>query len=156
MVYSAGLIPFRENETTGEIEFFVGHPGGPYQTAKDIWYFLKGGVERHESWDEAAIREFKEETGLPMDDCESSMLIDLGTTQQNSYKRVVAFGIHYPNIDPNKCVSNFCEDGIHREIDRYAWMTYRDLKPLTHPTHLQFYEQLLEMCGIDPKDLENK
>lgn len=143
MNYSAGIIPFRVNED-GQMEFFLGHPGGYYNERKDNWFFLKGGVEEGESWSDAALREFKEETGLTMQDCPSEMLIPLGTTRQSTYKTVIAFGLHYPNIDPFECKSNLCEDGFTREVDRYQWMTYDKVKAVTHPTHLVFYKQLMD------------
>lgn len=74
MIYSCGIIPFRVNDM-GELEFFVGHPGGNYQGQENYWAFLKGTVENDESWAETAIREFKEETGLTLEDCESKLLI---------------------------------------------------------------------------------
>lgn len=144
MDYSAGIIPFRINEDN-EMEFFVGHPGGIFWENKDYWAFLKGGVEKGESWSDAAIREFKEESGLSMDDCKSSMLIPLGTTLQNSKKTVAAYGLHYPNIDPNECKSNIADNGLNPEIDKYRWMTYNKLKQVTHKMHLVFYEKLLQM-----------
>ena len=144
MQYSAGIIPFRINGDN-ELEFFVGHPGGAYQHGKDIWLFMKGGVEDGETWTSAAMREFKEETGLAMEDCAPEMLIPLGLINQSIHKKVFAYGLHYPDIDPSKCESNLCEDGVTREVDQYRWMTYGELKGITHPAHLAFYEQLLEM-----------
>lgn len=144
MKTSAGVIPFRINRD-GEMEFFVGHPGGKYNERKDVWFFLKGGVEANETHADAALREFKEETSLTMEDCPSEMLIPLGVVSQSSHKTVVAYGLHYPNIDPFECQSNYCEDGFTREIDRYQWMTYDRLRPLTHPSHLVFYKELLKM-----------
>ena len=63
MIYSAGIIPFRRN-SKGEVEFFVGHPGGVGWQWKDYWAYLKGGVEGEETWEETALREFREESGL--------------------------------------------------------------------------------------------
>lgn len=142
MKYSAGIIPFRINDDD-KMEFFVGHPGGYHNANKDVWFFLKGGIENGESWAEAALREFNEETGLALDDSIIKKLIPLGVVNQSSYKSVIAFGLHYPDIDPFNCKSNYCEDGFTREIDRYQWMTYDKLKSVTHPMHLTFYKQLL-------------
>ena len=140
---SCGIIPFRKNEK-GEMEFFVGHPGGHYPNQKDLWMFLKGAVENGETWSETALREFKEETGLPMEDCEVNNFIPLGSVQQNPHKIAVAFGLYYPNIDPEKCFSNTI-DGITPEIDKYCWMTYDQICKYTHNTHMLFYTQLMEM-----------
>lgn len=143
METSCGIIPFRKDKD-GELEFFLGHPGGRYNNQRDLWMFLKGTTENNESHHEAAIREFKEETGLSMEDCESKVLIPLGSVQQNPHKLVVAFGLHYPNIDPSVCFSNTI-DGITPEIDRYEWMTYDKLLRYTHRSHIVFYDQLILM-----------
>ena len=66
MIYSAGIIPFRRN-SKGEVEFFVGHPGGVGWQWKDYWAYLKGGVEGEETWEETALREFREESGLKLE-----------------------------------------------------------------------------------------
>ena len=144
MNISCGIIPFRKNEN-GEMEFFVGHPGGNYPNQRNLWMFLKGAVEDNESWTTTAIREFKEETGLPMDDFDPSMLIPLGSVQQNPHKIAVAFGLHYPNIDPSKCFSNMV-DSFTPEIDRYSWMTYDGICKFTHHTHIGFYDQIMDMA----------
>lgn len=145
MKESAGIIPFRINEDTGKLEFFVGHPGGYGWEGKNYWAFLKGHVESGESWQDAAIREFKEETGLSMTDCRSQMLFPLGKVRQNNTKEAIAFALHYPNIDPDKCFSNVIEDGVTPEIDKYRWIEYDAIKNMTHKTHLVFYEQIKKM-----------
>jgi predicted NUDIX family NTP pyrophosphohydrolase len=157
MKYSAGIIPFRKNDN-GEMEFLLGHPGGDMWQRIDYWSFLKGGVEKNETWTDAAIREFKEESGLTMDDCDSSMLIPLGTALQNPRKTVIAYGLHYPNIDTSKCHSNMANNGINVEIDRYKWMTYKELESRTHETHLIFYKKLIDLdeyYSKDRSDMEN-
>ena len=146
MVYSCGIIPFRRNND-GILEFFVGHPGGQSWEWKDYWAYLKGGVEGNETWQETSLREFKEESGLTLEDVKISDLIPLGTAQQNKKKIVVAFALYYPNIDIDKCFSNLVEDSNYPEIDRYAWMTFDELKEKTHPTHINFYEQIIDMVS---------
>ena len=147
MKYSAGIIPFRLNETTNEVEFFVGHPGGYGWQNKNYWMYLKGNVENNESWQEAAIREFKEESGLTMEDCESQLLIPLGSVLQNPSKTAIAFALHYPNIDPKLCKSNLIEDSTTPEIDEYRWVGFDALKMITHKTHLVFYEKIINMLN---------
>lgn len=144
MKYSAGIIPFRINGD-GVMEFFVGHPGGFRWFGVNYWAFLKGGVEKGETWADAAIREFKEESGLTMEDCESGYLIPLGSVLQNPNKTVIAFGLHYPNIDCDKCHSNLAEGTNTPEIDSYRWMTLAELEKSTHKTHLLFYNILIKL-----------
>ncbi len=147
MIYSAGIIPYRSNDN-GEMEFFVGHAGGNHVNGRSLWMFLKGHVEGDENWEETAIREFQEETNIEIPKEKLKHLIPLGQVLQNSYKTTIAFGIHYPEIDPHECHSNMAEEGGYPEIDGYQWMPYSKLKLVTHPTHIGFYEQLLAINGI--------
>ena len=89
MEYSAGIIPFRKNKN-GQHEFFVGHPGGVGWQWKDYWAYLKGGVEGNETWEECALREFREESGLKLEGIKQKDLIPLGTSKQNKHKIVIA------------------------------------------------------------------
>lgn len=140
---SCGIIPFRKNEN-GNLEFFVGHPGGNYPNQQNLWMFLKGAVENNESWVDTALREFKEETGLELKGITENNLIPLGSVQQNPHKIVVAYGLEYSDIDPDKCYSNFTDEGIP-EIDKYRWMEYDDICRYSHHTHIGFYDQLVDM-----------
>ena len=147
MEYSAGIIPFRRN-SKGEVEFFVGHPGGVGWEWRDYWAYLKGGVEGNETFEEAALREFKEESGLQFDDGDVlNKLIPLGTTRQNKRKIVVAFGLYYPDINPEECFSNIADNCDYPEIDNYKWFTFDELKEKTHPTHINFYEQIIDLVS---------
>lgn len=142
MQYSAGIIPFRLNKEN-ELEFFVGHPGGKKWEKQNYWAFLKGGVEDGEDWVSTALREFNEESGVLIEDDKN--LIPLGSTMQNPQKTVIAYGIYFPNIDPDKCYSNIADNCTHNEIDRYQWITYDKLCKCTHRKHLIFYEKLLKL-----------
>ena len=146
MEYSAGIIPFRKNEK-GELEFFVGHPGGVGWQWRDYWAYLKGGVENGESWKETALREFQEESGLILEEEVKEKMIPLGTSKQNKHKIVIAFALEYPNINPDECFSNMADNGLCPEIDKYAWFTYEDLKGRTHPMHFIFYDQIIEIAN---------
>lgn len=89
MSTSAGIIPYRINN--GHIEFFVGHPGGPYWKNNPYYAFLKGGLEEGEDSFMAAIREFKEESGLSLP---SVPFISLGAVKQNSKKLFMLMGYY--------------------------------------------------------------
>lgn len=147
MSVSAGIIPYRFNKNK-EIEFFVGHPGGPYWKNDPYYAFLKGGLEDGENTLTAAIREFEEESGIKVPDIS---LINLGSVKQNSKKVVYAYGALF-DIDPDKCFSNECEVEHPSksgqmikipEIDRYAWMTYSELSKITNEKHLPFYQKII-------------
>lgn len=84
---SAGLVLFRRQN--GRLEVLLGHPGGPYWTAKDdgAWSIPKGGILPGEDPLESAIREFVEETGFEP----SAPYIALGSITQRSGKVVHAW-----------------------------------------------------------------
>lgn len=84
---SAGLLMYRIRE--GKLEVFLAHPGGPYFKNKDdgYWGIPKGLIDPGEDPLQAAIREFKEETGItPQGD-----FIPLGEVTQKSGKIVKAW-----------------------------------------------------------------
>lgn len=61
---SAGIVVFRRRPA---LEILLVHPGGPYWRGRDEagWSFPKGLAEPGEAAEQAARREFTEETGLP-------------------------------------------------------------------------------------------
>jgi predicted NUDIX family NTP pyrophosphohydrolase len=85
MKTSGGLLAFRVNR--GQVEVFIAHMGGPVWEKKDerAWSIPKGELDSGEQPLEAALREFREETGMepPL-----SELIELGEFQQSKKKRI--------------------------------------------------------------------
>lgn len=147
MKKSVGIIPYKivgKSQKDSKYYFFVGHPGG---WTREWWSLLKGGAEGDEDEIETALREFKEESGVDLSE-ERNNLVYLGIVQQNKEKKVAAFAINYPDIDPSKCFSNLIEDGVTPEIDRYCWMEFEKLEPLTHPAHIPFYKKIM---GVECK-----
>src|SRR3954469_19049106 len=63
-VVSAGLLLFRR--TSGALEVFLVHPGGPFWKHRDAgaWSIPKGEIAANEEPLAAACREFDEETGF--------------------------------------------------------------------------------------------
>ena len=61
---SAGLVLYRIAKET--LEVLLVHPGGPYWTKKDAgaWFIPKGEINPGEDPQDAAKREFEEETGM--------------------------------------------------------------------------------------------
>ena len=63
-VISAGILVYRRTPSGPQV--LLGHAGGPFWARKDLgaWMIPKGLVEAGEDPQEAAVREFTEETGL--------------------------------------------------------------------------------------------
>ena len=142
MIKSCGIIPYRINEETSQIEFLVGHPGGPYWKNKDYWALLKGRQNKGESTELTAIREFQEESGLVLTEEEKKKIWYVGFAKQRKDKIVSAFAIEKPDIDPDKCFSNQADGCNWNEIDRYRWMPYDEIIVKTHNTNVQFFKEI--------------
>jgi predicted NUDIX family NTP pyrophosphohydrolase len=86
---SAGILLYRVRD--GALEVLLAHPGGPYFRKKDLgaWTVPKGELEGDEQPLACALREFKEETGITLED--ASRTIALGEIKQRGGKRVFAF-----------------------------------------------------------------
>ena len=92
--------------STGVLEVFLVHPGGPIWAKKDkgAWTIPKGEYEEDENPLVAARREFEEETGFQA----TGEFLDLGSIKQKSGKIVTAWAFE-GDCDPAKLVSNTCE-----------------------------------------------
>jgi len=98
---SAGILLYR---LRGEaLEVFLVHPGGPYWRNKDVgaWSIPKGLLEEGDDELAAAKREFREETGSPVD----GEFIALTPLKQPSGKVVHAWALE-GNIDASSVKSN--------------------------------------------------
>jgi predicted NUDIX family NTP pyrophosphohydrolase len=98
---SAGLLMFRRLPTGTEV--LLAHPGGPYWADRHdgAWSIPKGGLDRGETPLEAAIREFREETGFDSND----PYLTLGSVVQRSGKIVHAWAFE-GDCDPASACSN--------------------------------------------------
>ena len=98
---SAGLLMFRRAPAGTEV--LLAHPGGPYWTDRHdgAWSIPKGGLDRGETPLEAAIREFREETGFASTD----PYLTLGSVVQRSGKIVHAWAFE-GDCDPASACSN--------------------------------------------------
>lgn len=97
---SAGLLMFRRNG--GTIEVLLAHPGGPFWASRDAgaWTIPKGGMHPGEDPLDAAIREFKEETGFEA----CAPYVPLGSIVQRGGKTVHAWAFA-GTCDPAALVS---------------------------------------------------
>jgi predicted NUDIX family NTP pyrophosphohydrolase len=91
----------------GGLQIFLVHPGGPFFSKKDdgYWGIPKGLHEVNEALLDAAIREFREETGINP----SGDFLYLGSVKQKSGKIVHAWAFRVEDNKPVKIQSNTFE-----------------------------------------------
>lgn len=84
---SAGILLYRKS--AGQTQVLLVKPGGPYwrNRRSGVWMIPKGAVEPGEAPADAALREFREETGASID----LSLVKLARIRQSGGKIVVAF-----------------------------------------------------------------
>src|ERR1700744_6283657 len=94
---SAGILLYRR--TPAALEVFLVHPGGPFWKRKDAgsWTIPKGEFTNDEPALDAAIREFREETGFTL----KGKFQPLSPIRQKRGKRVYAWA-HAGDLDPAK------------------------------------------------------
>jgi predicted NUDIX family NTP pyrophosphohydrolase len=123
--HSAGILLFRRTNVYPEV--FLVHPGGPFWINKDkgAWSVPKGEFTGEEDPLAAAIREFKEETGLSV----SGDFIELTPVKQKGSKIVHVFALEH-DPDTSQLTSNTFtiewppKSGRMQqfpEVEKYAW-----------------------------------
>jgi len=148
---SAGLLLFRRRE--GNVEVLLGHPGGPFWQHKDhgSWTVPKGLANAGERLEQAARREFAEETGhTPQGD-----LISLGSARQPGGKLVHVWAIE-EDWDPVNLRSNIFEmvwpprsrrQQSFPELDRAAWFRVDEARAKILKGQAVFVDLLLQVIG---------
>jgi predicted NUDIX family NTP pyrophosphohydrolase len=127
---SAGILLYRMRNKF--LEVFLVHPGGPFWAKKDggAWSIPKGEFTDGEDPLKAAIREFKEETGIAID----GDFLELNPVKQKSGKLVYAWAVE-GDIDSKKIKSNDFEmewpprSGKMKEfpeIDKADWFSINE------------------------------
>lgn len=148
---SAGLLLFRR--TPNGIEVLLAHPGGPYWVGRNeaAWTIPKGGMNPGETPIDAAIREFREETGFePV-----PPFIPLGYIVQRSGKTVHAFafeGDADPSLLRSEMTTTEWPPKSGRwidvpEIDRAAFYTIDAARPLINCAQAELLDRLLQRLG---------
>jgi predicted NUDIX family NTP pyrophosphohydrolase len=149
---SAGILLYRM--ANKRLEVFLVHPGGPYWKNKEEggWTIPKGELTAEEEALQAAIREFREETGSTL----SGPFLPLTPVQQKGGKRVYAWAAA-GEIDPARIVSNTFDiewpprSGKQQsfpEVDKGSWFTIEAASRMINPAQVAFLE---ELAGIVEK-----
>ena len=145
MKISAGILPYRWRD--GKLEIFLVHMGGPYwRNRPRAWSIVKGETETDESPEDAAKREFYEETGEHI----TGRLIPLGSVK-TSGKRIYVWAVE---ANPStKIQSNLFEiewpphsgqKAKFPEVDKAAWFDMDKAREVIVKSQLPFIERLEE------------
>lgn len=149
--HSAGLLIYRQIE--GNLEVLLAHPGGPFWAKKDLgsWSIPKGLCEPEEDPRDAAVREFREETGWTP----PGELIPLGSAKQTGGKTVAAWAGE-ADYDLATFASNtFSMEWPPRsgkmaefpEIDRVGWFAPPEARERILQGQAEFIDRLVEVLN---------
>ena len=149
---SAGLLLYRKHKNIPEV--FLVHPGGPLWKNKDdtAWSIPKGEFDKNEDPLQAAIREFLEETGIPV----SGEFIALKPVVQKGGKQVFAWALE-KNIDADAIQSNHFEmewpprSGKYQrfpEVDKGAWFTIDEAMKKINGMQAALIEELQKKLAL--------
>ncbi len=146
---------YRTNAAGGHDVLLV-HPGGPYWKNRDLgsWSIPKGEVNENEALLEAAIREFQEETGVPIPDGIQigDGFVSLGAVRQKSGKKVHAWAMK-GDCDAGQCRSIDSRMEFpprsgrwieFPEIDRAAWFTLEEARRRILPSQAPLLDSLAQ------------
>jgi len=144
---SAGLLMYRIGESG--LEVFLCYPGGPYvKKGGDFWMIPKGSVEKNETHMEAAIREFKEETGFRIP---TKKFVDLGESMQNK-KKVTSIWAFYNDENPPPVKSNTCKIEFppksgkiieYPEVSDGKFFKEKQARKIIRPKQIVFLDRLI-------------
>jgi predicted NUDIX family NTP pyrophosphohydrolase len=151
-VSSAGILMYRR--AGSRLEVLLVHPGGPYWRRKDegAWSVPKGEMDAGEDAQDAARREFLEETGIAV----VGPLEPLGEIRQRGRKRVLAFAVA-GDMDAHAIKSNTFEiewppksgkTQAFPEIDRAAWFDLPAAQAKILESQRPLLDRLAERLGI--------
>ena len=143
---SAGILLFKQRGK--QIQVLLIKPGGPFWRNKDAgaWMIPKGLVEPGEAPAEAALREFEEETGTPL----NAIPFRLATVRQAGGKVVEAFAVE-GDLDLASIRSNEFElewpprSGRYErfpEVSEARWMSLKEARELMLPSQLPLIDAL--------------
>lgn len=146
MIKSAGILLYRNKNKP---EFFLVHPGGPFWANKDlgVWSIPKGEFTEEDPL-AAALREFKEETGIEI---QAVKFIGLQPVKMKSGKLIFAWAAE-GDIDPVIIKSNMFEmvfkngsKASFPEIDKGGWFNEEEAMEKLIPVQTNFIKELVSI-----------
>ncbi len=146
---SAGILLYKFDN--GQLKVLLVHPGGPFWAKKDkgAWSIPKGLIEANEAPWQAAVREFKEETGF---DIKPTHPIMLSPVKLKNGKTVYAWAVK-GDADPSKLKSNTFKlewpphsgkTQYFPEIDKAAWFDPQTAKEKINSRQAVFIDELVK------------
>ena len=150
LVRSAGILPYKIVDN--EIYVFLEHPGGPYCEGKDVWSVCKGEYFEEKAID-AALREFKEESGISL---KKEELEYLHSCKVSNKKMVTMFMIN-KDLDPSHIKSNTFELEYPKgsgkietfpEMDKATWMKISEAEEKVFKNQRVFLRKLKERVKL--------
>lgn len=143
---------FRRLSAT-EPEVLLAHPGGPYWETRHegAWSIPKGGRDRHETPLEAAVREFREETGFEP----AEPFLALGQVTQRSGKVVHAWAFE-GDCDPTAARSITTRTEwpprsgrfiVVPEVDRVAFFSISDARRVINAGQARLLDRLIDVLA---------
>ncbi|MHB8545955.1 MAG: bis(5'-nucleosyl)-tetraphosphatase [Nitrosotalea sp.] len=129
---SAGAIIYRQSPE-GKIYLLLNYPSGH-------WDFVKGNIEKGETFKQTVLREIREETGIDditfVDGFEDKVEYHYQRDGQVIHKEVVFF---LSNTKTNKVV-------LSHEHRDYTWLNFNDaLEKLTYKTAQNLFRKIKEL-----------
>lgn len=148
---SAGILLYRFTNQVPEI--LLVHPGGPFWAKKDLgaWSVPKGEFEEENPLD-AALREFREETGMSI----QGAFTDLTPVKQKSSKILYAFALEH-DLDASQIRSNtFSMEWPPRsgkqqefpEVDKGEWFNLETAKLKIHEYQVPLIDELTQKLKL--------
>jgi predicted NUDIX family NTP pyrophosphohydrolase len=148
---SAGVLLYRVRN--GSLEVFLVHPGGPFWAKKDTgaWSIPKGELADGEERFDAAVREFREETGFEV----RGEPTPLTPVRQQGGKTIHAWAFE-GDCDSSALRSNSfsmewpARSGLYHdfpEVDRGAWFSLEEATRKINPAQASLLAELSRLRG---------
>ena len=152
MKKSAGILIYKKDDE--KIKILLCHPGGPYWEGTNLhsWGIPKGELDQNEKVLDAAIREFKEETNLEINNENLEYLY----SKKVSNNKLVTIFTKEQNLDLSNCKSNTFtlewpkdskQINEYPENDKFEWIELEEAYQLIFKQQTIFLDKLKERIG---------